>query len=329
MPVRDQYQRIHLIDQILSAAQQGLSARQILEILNQKLPEEDQIGLRTLQNDITALREGHFGSQVALNEERRGRGIYYRYAEGTLSAYAFRLTPGEMQQIRQAMGLLERSGEYFVEIEQLKRKLNPMATHLPPIEFDDNPDYIGRNWMPLVTDAISRTIPLTIEYQPFERAAYRLVLHPYRLREYNNRWYVCGLVDPAPDPAIQTVLALDRIQGMEYAHQVLPRPNPFDAEYFEDVIGITVNPNEPIARVRLQFEPSRAEYVRTKPLHRTQRGPYPAPEGWQEYTIDVRHNRELVATILTFAEDVRVMEPERLRQDVAQRHLVALGHYQV
>jgi len=328
MPVKDQYQRIHLIDQILTHAQQGFTAKQILVVLNQKLSFDDQISLRTLQNDLTALREGDFGAQVALLEERRGRGIYYRYPEGGSTAYAFRLSPGEMQQIRQAMALLERTGQYFVEIEQLKRKLNPLATNLPPIEFDDNPDYIGRNWMPRISDAIGKNTALRIEYQPFEQDPYMLIIHPYRLREYNNRWYVCGLVEPAGASSTQTVLALDRIHRIELAPEAGHKRSDFDEEYFEDVIGITVNMQEPIVRVRLEFTPSRAEYVRTKPLHRTQRGPYPARNGWQEYTIDVRTNKELIALLLSFGQDVQVVEPLRLKQEISKCLLGALSHYQ-
>jgi len=328
MPVIDQYKRIRYIDQIFGAAQNGLTAKQILEILNQRLEVNEKISLRTLQNDIAALKEGLFGSQVLIYEERRGRYIYYRYQDPNFSLYTFQLSAAEMQQVRQAMSLLERSGQYFVEIEQLKRKLNPLDGEISPLEFDDNPDYMGLAWMPIITEAINRNKCLTIIYKPFEKEAYNVIIHPYRLREYNNRWYVTGLAEPANQPYHQTVLALDRIEHIEANTDAAYNREAYDPEYFEDVIGITVNHNEPVTRIRLRVEAYRAEYIRTKPLHRTQRGPHATDNGWQEFTIDVRHNRELVSTILSFGDDVHVLEPERLRLEVAQRYLSAISLYQ-
>ena len=256
---------------------------------------------------------------MALLEERRGRLIYYRYREPGFSLYGFNLTYEEQAHIRQALALLERSGRYFLALEQLKRKISPMDSGLPTIEFDDNPDYLGLQWMQKITDAIAQPTCLVVTYRPFERDAYPLKLHPYRLREYNNRWYLCGLAEPQAQPAYQTVLALDRMEKVEFCDDPPYFPSNFDPEYFEDVIGITVDPREPVQRVRLALEPSRAEYVRTKPLHRTQRGPYLGPNGKLEFTIDVRHNRELIATILSFGSDIEVLEPDSLR--------VMVGHH--
>lgn len=328
MPVRDQYRRIQVLDQILANAPGGLTARQVLDRLNEKLELRGRVSLRTLQNDIAALKEGQFGTHVPLVEERRGRQILYKYQDPEFSLYAFNLNQAELQQIRHALTLLERSGRYFMPLEQLKRKISPLDPSLPAIEFDDNPDYIGLQWMQKITDGISRPICLSVTYRPFERQPYVIQIHPYRLREYNNRWYLCGLAEPKKSPPFQTVLALDRIEKLEFCPEIAYEPSTFDQEYFEDVIGITVDLNEPVQRVRLQFEPSRAEYVRTKPLHRTQRGPYERENGWQEFTIDVRLNRELVATLLSFGHDVYVLEPERLRNDLVESLSGALSHYQ-
>jgi predicted DNA-binding transcriptional regulator YafY len=327
MPVRDQYFRLQLLDQIFGTAQHGLTAKEVLEALNHKLEPQDRVSLRTVQNDIIALRDGQIGPPMPLMEHRDGRQIYFRYREDAGPMYSVSLSPTEIQQVRQAIQLLERTGQYFLELEQLKQKLSASTAQAPSIEFDDNPDYVGKTWMVVVSEAIRQEISLKIVYQPFEREPYPIVLHPYRLREYNNRWYLCGLAEPYEGSLTQTVLALDRIQNLAMQPKVKYVANPFDPEYFEDVIGITVNPAEPIQRVRLHFEPSRAEYVRTKPLHRTQRGPHPVENDWQEFTIDVRFNRELVATILAFGEDVRVVEPIPLQHQVAQSLHMALGHY--
>ncbi len=328
MAIRDQYQRLRLLDQLLSRNIEGYTTQALCQLINERLAHTDGVSLRTIQNDLAALKKGIYGNAINIVEERRGRQTVYKYKDPNFSLHALNLDETEQQQILAALALLERSGQYFMPLEQLKRKISPLDTDLPIIEFDDNPDYEGLSWMPKLAQAIGTQTCLAIDYAPYNREPYQILLHPYRLREYNSRWYLCGLAEPHSSPAVQSVLALDRILKVDTTYKVAYKESPFDPEYFEDVIGITVDADAPIEKVRLRFEPNRADYVRTKPLHRTQKGPYPAANGWSEFSIEVRINRELVQTLLAFGGDVEVLEPADLREQITAKLRQALSHYQ-
>ena len=61
MPAREQYQRIQKLDGLLAGSPTGMSARQLLDTLNKDRPAEERISLRTLQNDLAALKDGQLG----------------------------------------------------------------------------------------------------------------------------------------------------------------------------------------------------------------------------------------------------------------------------
>ena len=68
----------------------------------------------------------------------------------------------------------------------------------------------------------------------FHKGSFTWIIHPYYLKQYNNRWYLIGLNDNEYKDI--THLGLDRIQSIEQAHTPFIENTfieDFD-EYFED-----------------------------------------------------------------------------------------------
>lgn len=155
--------------------------------------------------------------------------------------------------------------------------------------------------------------PIKITYEPFGKPAFDAEIHPYYLKQYNNRWFILGY---NPEYKDISVFALDRIKKVESLNvdfiQDTLIEDPFD--YFFDVIGTTIPNHGEVEKVVLKFSPKRYQYVLAKPIHHTQK----SDDNTLTVTIDVIPNKELEAIILGFGKDVEVLEPEHLRNEIVE-----------
>jgi predicted DNA-binding transcriptional regulator YafY len=142
------------------------------------------------------------------------------------------------------------------------------------------------------------------------------------LKQYNGRWFVFGLNEQIGVPTWN--IALDRIQELTPLTDAYI-PSTLDWEYyFSDIVGVTRLAGE-LEKIELLFSPQRAKYVLTKPLHESQ---------WHQLREDglfVRlklvPNPELEQLILSFGEDVKVLQPESLATRISTRAQAMVGLY--
>lgn len=136
-----------------------------------------------------------------------------------------------------------------------------------------------------------------------------VILSPVMLKEYNNRWYVIGVTSPTDE--LPTRLALDRIVSVAPSKTQYHDSDIDLQEFYDDVIGVTVDTNVPILTIRFEVYGKTAHYIATKPLHPSQR------QHWDgdvlTVTLNVRRNYELERTLLSYADSIRILEPEEIR----------------
>lgn len=176
--------------------------------------------------------------------------------------------------------------------------------------------------LPVFNKAITDRQVLQFSYQPFGQDAFELIFHPQFLKEYNGRWFVFGDADREPYQAYN--VPLDRIvgevcevNGMEY----IPAPKGFYQEYFNNIVGVT---HEKDAKVEEVVIRTKTEYqhglLLTKPLHHSQKETIPFGEHdgqwYGEVTLTIEPNRELRGRILMYGENLEVMQPLRLREQI-------------
>jgi predicted DNA-binding transcriptional regulator YafY len=154
-----------------------------------------------------------------------------------------------------------------------------------------------------------------IEYKDFREESHTFVIHPYFLKEYNNRWYLFGL-----DHIRQQVfnLALDRIEAIFPSSATYQPNDQLDPNtYFEDIIGVTKPTNTKSELVKLRVWKPRAWYVDTKPLHTTQKLTFSTDE-WMDFELSLIINKELESKILELGADCEVLEPAALREQIRE-----------
>jgi predicted DNA-binding transcriptional regulator YafY len=179
------------------------------------------------------------------------------------------------------------------------------------IAFEQNRDMQGLRYL---SDLINYTIkrkPVIITYHPFGKDVLKWTIHPYYLKQYNNRWFLLGYNAEYEDLSI---VALDRIEGLELADIPFVRNKDFNFDaYFRDIIGVSLEKGKEVEHVRLKFSPNRLPYVLSKPIHHSQELENEA-EGI--VSIDVIPNKELISELIWFRDDVEVLSPESLRKEI-------------
>ena len=297
----------------------------LIEKCNEALESFNFVGdisRRTVFDDIRFM-ESEAGWAIPLERLREGKRVYYRYKDRDFSINEQPLTDTEAQQLKTAILTLSRfrglpCNEWIEDvISNLEYRFNLVEGRQRVIEFEQNPDLKGLQHLSPVIEAASDYQALNIEYRNYKDGGrdFRLVIHPYYVKQYNNRWFLFGL-EHGKDRIMN--LALDRILSVEPAEDIPFIPNKdidFD-HYFDNVIGVTIPKEKDIREIRLRFSPNRFMYVVSKPLHSTQQI---IDEENHILSIRVVPNRELDQLIFSFGPDVEVLSPATYRAHIAEK----------
>ena len=187
--------------------------------------------------------------------------------------------------------------------------------------------------LPVFNKAITDRQVLRFSYQPFGQDEFELTFHPQFLKEYNGRWFVFGEANREPYQAYN--VPLDRIvgevcpvEGIEY----IPAVKGFYQQYFKDIIGVT---HEKDAKVEQVVIRTKSEYqhglLMTKPLHHSlvETLPFGEHDGhrYGEVRLTIEPNRELRGRILMYGENLEVMQPLQLREQIKEILMKQLENY--
>lgn len=327
--------RYQIIDQCLTNRYRVWTEEELLKNLSSAIYEhsgsDKGISRSTLFADFRAMKPGGATGYEAPIKYTAARGYHY-----TDSDYSISQTPLSspdvvvLQQALQALQSIRGIGLVTALddiIRRLERRLAPIADAVKapaPIQFEAAPDYIGTAWLQPLYEAIQQRQVLQLLYQPYHaETASEVVVHPYLLKVYQHRWFLVGY-GPTQDEL--RVFALDRISNITLATiRYVPPAVDLDA-HFQHVIGLTVPQGNNPTIIHLRFSRGRGPYVRTKPLHSSQRILSDTQAGL-ELTLYVVPNPELMTHLLAFGPDMEVLAPASLRTAIQRRLRASLTHY--
>lgn len=194
------------------------------------------------------------------------------------------------------------------------------------IMLEDVPS--GQQWLIFLTQAMHDNHVLKLTYRGFDSDnASTFEVEPYGLRFANRRWY---LVARSPYYSEQNqkagsgpkdvyrVYALDRIQDIEESDRTFDLNEKFSMEeYFKYCCGVHNDPQDPVVRLVIKAYENFAAYLRTLPLHESQR----ELEGNEDFVLfeyHVKVNFELYQKLLFQADQIEVVEPESVREKMRE-----------
>ena len=188
---------------------------------------------------------------------------------------------------------------------------------------------LGHSYLDDIIEAMQQNVELQIDYQRYmneqEERLQTFHIQPYALKVFNRRWYLLGYLKERE--ALRTI-ALDRILNMEVLKASFELPADFDArKYFADVVGIYVNKDNPVTKIKIRAYGVQADYLRSTPLHKSQSEVRSKHGEFAEFTYRLCETPELVNQLLAMGNKVEILEPETLREKIKENLLASLARY--
>lgn len=312
--------RLEILDELLGSIKRR-NYEDLLDALNEKLVEhgDKEVSLRTLQYDISDLINKK--DAPIHRPDKKDDKVYYT-EKFTLKDIP--LDQDDISVLKNAVNILRKATNIRLtkEVDEIISRLeNRIHTNVPEsssmIAFEEHTEAKGKEYFEELFSAIKEKCPVKINYQPFGKEERELVVHPYMLKEYRNRWFLIGRVGNYKNVSN---LALDRIKGkIKNCAEPFIDNDLFDPEhYFKNLIGVTLpSDQEAPSSIIIRVAPASAEYVRTKPLHKSQEILKKYKNGGLQIRLNVYINFELISYLLSYGVGIEIQEPVELRERLA------------
>ena len=319
---KDYSMREMIIDQCLSTGRE-FTREELQEAVNKGLLSRDMLPIKskvTILQDINEMDEKFrrmYGTSCIVFEDR-GRKRYYRYRDGIESIYNRELTSDEIEKLQEVRSLLQGlHGMPQMEwLDQVSVRFdqNIMGPERHIASFEEGTAGDSQFFLQLF-EAVNLKQVLTIEYRRFGLESKERIIHPYFLKQFMRRWYLCATIE---GKEFITIFALDRILSVRKNTEVAFRETAIDFNhYFDDIVGVTHPDNGVVEQIIIEGDSWAEYYLRTLPIHPLQQLESLGEKGCR-VTLSLMVNRELEREILSYGEHLKVIAPEHLRERMRQ-----------
>jgi proteasome accessory factor B len=226
-------------------------------------------------------------------------------------------------------GFQEDLDDVFAKLEATLRRRDATAVrHLDRKVFDVNEArhlYEGRiEDVGDILTALLREERLRVTHEGVSGGRKTFVLEPYTLLVYKKGLYLAGRSEGHGGEvrtfALDGFRAVAWLRGQRFEYPEDWRPEQITEGAFGLIRG------RETTRVRVRFDEKVARYVQRRMWHPTQRFKR-LPDGGVEMTMDARGTVEIVSWVLGFGGTAEVVEPARLRDEVAAELARAAARY--
>lgn len=291
----------------------------------------DGVKRRQIFADINFMESEH-GWSVPLDRIKEGKRVYYRYSDSKFSIKNQHISEIDAIKLNETLEILNRfkGMPQFEWIEEMMVRLNSSFNlknqSISIVGFENNPYLKGLNFFSDLFNSIFYKKSIEIIYKSFRQEnPVVITLSPYFLKQYNSRWFLFGLNH---ELNIISNLALDRIVSFSENHKTYIENTEIDFdEYFEDIIGVTMNENVPVSKIIIEINAERWPYIESKPIHGSQK--IKEKKG-DSVTIELKMqiNKELITHLFSFGADIKIIKPTVLSNLIQDRAKQLLINYQ-
>ena len=279
----NQIKRLSAIVNKLSGISEYVSKEDLLEAMSGDMAENGSYTLRTLQRDIRTIEEV-FGMEI---ENVKGEGyrivgwdpVYTDRFKELLSEFEILSTVGSDSGTRDYIIPEQRKMTFSVDIHKVLESI----TQRRRVRF---------------SYSLPRSGGKEVEY----------VAEPYFLKQSQNRWYLVAMVE-----GILKCFELGRFVDFKVLDEDFVRDSGVRAEnLFRDCFGIWDDPKMPVEDIRLRFSPLDGRFIKTLPIHSSQKIVAETNE-YVEVTLRLKITNDFVMAILSRSSSVEILAPQSLK----------------
>ena len=331
--------RISTIDKCLQNRYRRWTIDDLIDACTDALAEfegrSNPVSRRTFQNDLALMRSDRLGynAPIVVRENK-----YYEYDDPDFSITHLPLNDEGLDALNSALDILRQLQGFpqlASSIDTISKLNEQISRHTgvstPAMDMEHVAGYAGTRFIGHIYDAVRKRQTVIIEYQSFKaRQPEALVVYPYLLKEYRNRWFLIG--EKASNRAPQVnIFALDRIKSVSVDKEhPFKKCVDFDPEhFFDDTIGVTKQIHDKARRVVIKIDRQQAPYVESKPFHKSQNVELRFRDGSIQLSLKVVINNELERLILGYGGHAEVIAPPEFRARIAESIKIASRHYDI
>ncbi len=267
--------------------------------------------------------------------------IYSLRNEDAFFSFSKRTLQRDIQEIRTILGIdilySRKEKGYYIEqhefasdiflqtIEQINsfNALNMTHSLQEIVHLEKTPPKNTDFLLPII-QAIQKKRNLKFSYRKFgEEVITQREVSPLAIKQSRNRWYLI-----AQEKDLQKVFGLERMHSVDISDHRIDEKIEFNyEEKFKHCFGV-ISPNTELpSRVVLQFTKRQAGYIKTLPLHSSQRI---VQEDEETTTIElsIYLTLDFITEIISYGKEVKVLEPQKLIEQVKSKLKETLDLYQ-
>ena len=175
----------------------------------------------------------------------------------------------------------------------------------------------GQEFLQPIIEAMKENSLLNITYKSYwsdEKCSFDV--KPYCVKLFKQRWYlVAQSTHPFYDDKAPMIYSLDRILNLEIKQITFEMPKDWNSqEFFEGCFGICRSLDVEV--VKLKVSAQQANYTRDLKLHDTQEE-VEHNDDYSIFTCRLRPEFDFQQELLRHGEDIEVLEPQWLREEIA------------
>jgi len=320
----DKFDRIFQLHNLLNSRRLPVS----LDVIKEKL----ECSERTSRRIITQFKN-HLGAPIEYDRARNG----YRYVQdenGVFELPGLWFSPDELYALMVSHKLLTdlQPGLLGNHISPIKNRIEHLLTHQHAGNLELNHRVrifqlasrpIDMQHFRMISGALLGRKQIRVLYHGRERdKTTERTVSPQRLVYYRSNWHLdawCHLRNDLRN------FSLDRLHPVEVFDD--PAKDIADTDldkHFADGYGIYAGEAKHTALLR--FSSSAARWVADEEWHPEQKGKV-QKDGGYELEIPYSDDRELIMDILKYGPDVKVIQPEDLKNKVLQKYRQAMEQY--
>lgn len=299
------------------------SFEELLYVINEGIGElykGEGISVRTLRTDLKVFRRKKNGFAAPLPDNIR----VLRYSDPNFSIAQRPLLKDEQYLIDAAQQLLERFenhpkynrlSEALIKFQDEEEQESDDSRIL---FYDHNEEYKGIRYLKPLYLAIKKKQVLQVTFKGFtDESSTIFQFHPSILKQYNRRWFVFGYnatkgVKEWSIPLDERLIGFDIIDDVDY----IESDTDWDT-FFRTMVGVVRPKGVEVERVVLKFYNGRENYFKTKPFQPDYEEFF-EEEKQNQVWFETIINKELVQQLLSFGQDLEVLEPEHLIEQMGE-----------
>jgi predicted DNA-binding transcriptional regulator YafY len=292
-----------------------------------------EVSRETVQKDIAfmkkSIKEGGFEAPILFKKAYNGYCYDPKFPEFTIRQFGFNQKSLEIMEL--AAGVLQRfqgvmaSDSYNHALNKLYSALNIEKTskdkNLINAILPQETTYLrGMEHFQVLVDGIKLKKPISFIHYSYDKKLFKaIIIHPYLLKESNERWYLVGYSESEDHKEIR-YFGVDRIYDPVLIDKLFIENNGNDLRsLFDNKIGLNTIKDKAIEvpeTITLWVSKIMANYIKSMPIHKSQDYKYVHGNGEIVVTLNLVPTKELVALILSYGKHMELLTPVWLRKEI-------------